>query len=142
MSSKKRISIILTQQCFIFSSAVVHDGIVYVSGQLLMDTEKGRPIEGEIEEQARAALESLSEVLDTAGSSKDNVLRTTAYISDVSLRNRVNEAYAEFFGDRRPARTVVPTAKKHYGCLIEIDVVAIVDKKESSPYVENKVCPV
>lgn len=97
-----------------------------------MDTEKGRPIEGEIEEQARAALESLSEVLDTAGSSKDNVLRTTAYISDVSLRHRVNEAYAEFFGDRRPARTVVTTAKKHYGCLIEIDAVAIVDKKSQA----------
>jgi 2-iminobutanoate/2-iminopropanoate deaminase len=112
-----------------YSSAVVHDGIVYVSGQLPMDTEKGQPIEGGIEEHARAALQSLSEVLEAAGSSKENVLRTTAYISDVSLWNRVNEAYADFFGDHRPARTVVPTAKLHYGCLIEIDAVAIVDKK-------------
>jgi 2-iminobutanoate/2-iminopropanoate deaminase len=112
-----------------YSSAVVHDGIVYVSGQLPMDPEKGQPIEGGIEEHTRAALQSLSRVLEAAGSSKDNVLRTTAYISDVSLWNRVNEAYAEFFEDHRPARTVVPTTELHYGCLIEIDAVAIVDKK-------------
>ncbi|MFX1332712.1 MAG: RidA family protein [Promethearchaeota archaeon] len=112
-----------------YSSAVVHDGIVYVSGQLPMDPEKGQPIEGGIEEHTRAALQSLCRVLEAAGSSKDNVLRTTAYISDISLWSRVNEAYAEFFGEHRPARTVVPTTELHYGCLIEIDAVAIVDDK-------------
>lgn len=112
-----------------YSSAVVHDGIVYVSGQLPMDPEKGQPIEGGIEEHTRAALQSLSRVLEAAGSSKDNVLRTTAYISDISLWSRVNEAYAEFFGEHRPARTVVPTTELHYGCLIEIDAVAFVDDK-------------
>lgn len=108
-----------------YSSAVVHNGIVYVSGQLPMDPEKGAPVEGGIEEQARAALQSLSEVLETAGSSKERVLRTTAYISDVALWGRVNEVYAEFFGDHKPARTIVPTTELHYGCLIEIDAVAI-----------------
>ncbi|MFW9887824.1 MAG: RidA family protein [Candidatus Thorarchaeota archaeon] len=112
-----------------YSSAVVHDGIVYVSGQLPMDPERGQPVEGGIEEHTRAALESLSIVLEAAGSSKENVLRTTAYIADVSLWSRVNKAYAEFFGNHRPARTVVPTAELHYGCLIEIDAVAFVDKK-------------
>jgi 2-iminobutanoate/2-iminopropanoate deaminase len=108
-----------------YSSAVVHKGIVYVSGQLPMDPEKGAPVEGGIEEHARAALRGLAEVLEAAGSSREEVLRTTAYISDVTLWGRVNEVYAEFFGDHKPARTVVPTTELHYGCLIEIDAVAI-----------------
>ncbi|MFW9803957.1 MAG: RidA family protein [Candidatus Thorarchaeota archaeon] len=114
-----------------YSSAVVHDGIVYVSGQLPMDPEKGQPVEGGIEEQTRSALQSLSKVLEAAGSSKENVLRTTAYIPNVSLWSRVNEVYAEFFGDHRPARTVVPTTELHYGCLIEIDAVAFVGEKQT-----------
>ena len=112
-----------------YSSAVVHNGIVYVSGQLPMDSETGQPVEGGIEEHTRAALQSLSQVLETAGSSKEKVLRTTAYIADVSLWGKVNEVYAEFFGDHKPARTVVPTTELHYGCLIEIDAVAFVDKE-------------
>ncbi len=107
-----------------YSSAVVHEGIVYVSGQLPMDPDKGAPIKGSIEKHARQALENLLEVLHAAGSSKEKVLRTTAYIPDVSSWSKVNEVYAEFFGDHKPARTVVPTTELHYGCLIEIDAIA------------------
>ena len=107
-----------------YSSAVVHEGIVYVSGQLPMDPDKGTPVEGPIEVQTRAALQNLLDVLHAAGSSKKKVLRTTAYIPDVSLWGKVNDVYAEFFGDHKPARTVVPSTALHYGCLIEIDAVA------------------
>ena len=113
-----------------YSSAVVHEGIVYVSGQLPMDPNKGAPVDGSIEEHARQALENLLDVLQAAGSSKEKVLRTTAYLPDVSLWGKVNEVYAEFFGDHKPARTVVPTTDLHYGCLIEIDAVAFTDRKE------------
>jgi 2-iminobutanoate/2-iminopropanoate deaminase len=111
-----------------YSSAVVHNGIVYVSGQLPMDSEKGTPVEGPIDVQTRAALQNLLDVLEAAGSSKDKVLRTTAYIPDVSMWGKVNEVYAEFFKDHRPARSVVPTTSLHYGCLIEIDAVAYTEK--------------
>lgn len=107
-----------------YSSAVVHDGIVYVSGQLPMDPKTGTPVEGSIEIQTRAALQNLLGVLKAAGSSKEKVLRTTAYIPDVTQWGKVNEVYAEFFGDHKPARTVVPSTALHYGCLIEIDAVA------------------
>ncbi|MHA2356824.1 MAG: RidA family protein, partial [Candidatus Thorarchaeota archaeon] len=73
----------------------------------------------------RAALKGLDQVLKAAGSSREKVLRTTAYITDVSLWGEVNEIYAEFFGDHKPARTVVPTTRLHYGCMIEIDAIAI-----------------
>ncbi|MFW9847057.1 MAG: RidA family protein [Candidatus Thorarchaeota archaeon] len=109
-----------------YSSAVVHNGIVYVSGQLPLDPKTGTPVEGPIDVQVGAALQNLSEVLEAAGSSKSKVLRTTAYITDVALWGKVNEVYAKFFGDHKPARTVVPTADLHYGCLIEIEAVAYV----------------
>ena len=107
-----------------YSSAVVHEGIVYVSGQLPMNPDTGVPIEGPIEVQARAALQNLLDVLEATGSSKEKVLRTTAYIPDVTQWGKVNEVYAEFFGDHKPSRTVVPTTTLHYGCLIEIDAIA------------------
>lgn len=113
-----------------YSSAVVHKGIVYISGQLPMDPQKGTPVGGAIEEQARAALQNLSDVLDAAGSSRDKVLKTTAYIPDISMWGKVNEIYAEFFGNHKPARTVVPSTALHYGCLIEIDAVGYVEEME------------
>ncbi|TFG32147.1 RidA family protein [Candidatus Thorarchaeota archaeon] len=109
-----------------YTAAVVHNGIVYVSGQLPMDSERGVPIEGGIKEQTRAVFRSLSKILEEAGSSKERVLRTTAYIPDVSFWKEVNEVYAEYFDEHRPARTVVPTTKLHYGCLIEIDAIAYI----------------
>lgn len=111
-----------------YSSAVVHEGIVYVSGQLPMDPDKGVPVEGSIEAHARQALQNLLDVLHAAGSSKEKVLRTTAYIPDVTMWGKVNEVYAEFFGDHKPARTVVPSTELHYGCLIEIDAVAYTEE--------------
>ena len=111
-----------------YSAAVVHQGIIYVSGQLPMDPEKGVPVEGGIKEQTRAVFRSLTKALEAAGSSKERILRTTAYIPDVSLWAEVNEIYVEYFGEHRPARTVVPTTKLHYGCLIEIDAVAFIDE--------------
>lgn len=107
-----------------YSSAVIHEGIVYVSGQLPIDPEKGVPVEGSIKGQTRAVFQNLLGVLNAAGSSKEKVLRTTAYIADVTMWGKVNEVYAEFFGDHKPARTVVPTTELHYGCLIEIDAIA------------------
>jgi 2-iminobutanoate/2-iminopropanoate deaminase len=111
-----------------YSAAVVHRGIVYVSGQLPIDPKKGIPVKGGIKEQTRAVFRNLTEILAKAGSSKERILRTTAYIPDVSLWNEVNEVYAEYFGNYKPARTVVPTTILHYGCLIEIDAIAFIDE--------------
>ncbi|MGY5879153.1 MAG: RidA family protein [Candidatus Thorarchaeota archaeon] len=111
-----------------YSAAVVHNGIVYVSGQLPIDPKTGIPSKGGIKDQTRAVFRNLTEVLALAGSSKERILRTTAYIPDVSLWGEVNEVYVEYFGNYKPARTVVPTTKLHYGCLIEIDAIAFIDE--------------
>ena len=107
-----------------YSQAVVHDNIVYVSGQLPIDPETGEKRIGSIEEQTEQALKNLFEILKAAGSDINQVIKTTVYVSDIELWDRVNAVYSEFFGDHRPARAVVPTTKLHFGFQIEIEAVA------------------
>ncbi|TDY59528.1 2-iminobutanoate/2-iminopropanoate deaminase [Aminivibrio pyruvatiphilus] len=110
-----------------YSQAVVHQGVVYVAGQLPIVPETGEKCLGTVEEQTERTLLNLEAVLKAAGSGRDRVLRVTVYVSDISLWGRINAVYAGFFGDHRPARTVVPTRDLHYGFLVEIDAVAATD---------------
>ncbi|MGB5302459.1 MAG: RidA family protein [Gemmatimonadota bacterium] len=107
-----------------YSQAVVYGDTVYVSGQLAVNLTTGEKGVGSIEEQTRLTLRNIEQILLSAGSDLDHVIKTTAYISDVELWGGVNAAYAEVFGDHRPARAVVPSRDLHYGCLVEIEAIA------------------
>ena len=107
-----------------YSQAVVYGDTVYVSGQLAVDPITGEKGVGSIEEQTRLTLRNIEQILLAAGSDLAHVIKTTAYISDVELWGGVNQAYAEVFGDHRPARAVVPSRDLHYGCLVEIEAIA------------------
>lgn len=111
-----------------YSQAIVHNNLVYVSGQLPVDPESGEKRIGSIEEQTEQALKNLSEILKAAGSNLNQVMKTTVYISDIELWNQVNAVYARFFGKHRPARAVVPTRNLHFGFQIEIEAIAALDK--------------
>jgi len=108
-----------------YSQAIVHNGLVFVAGQLPV-TPAGEKITGPIEEQAEQALKNLGAILEAAGSGLENVLKVTVYVSDIGLWGRVNDVYARFFGDHRPARAVVPSRDLHHGFLVEIEAVAYV----------------
>ncbi len=110
-----------------YSQAIVHNGLVYVSGQLPVDPKTGKKETGKIEEQTRLVLQNLSAILESSGSSLSQVLKVSVYISDISLWGQVNEVYADVFGDHRPARAIVPTRDLHLGFKIEVDAVAAVD---------------
>ena len=108
-----------------YSQAIVHDNIVYVSGQLPIDPQTGEKRIGSIEEQTEQALKNLSEILKAAGSDINQVIKTTVYVSDIELWDRVNAVYSRFFGEHRPARAVVPTRDLHFGFQIEIEAIAV-----------------
>jgi 2-iminobutanoate/2-iminopropanoate deaminase len=112
-----------------YSQAIVHDGLVFVSGQLPIDPATRTPCTGTIEEQTELVLRNLAAILHAAGSSADRVLKTTVYVSDIALWGRVNATYAAFFGEHRPARAVVPTRELHFGCRVEIDAIGAVAKE-------------
>ncbi|MFC1476965.1 RidA family protein [candidate division KSB1 bacterium] len=111
-----------------YSQAVIHNDLVFVSGQLPV-TETGEKITGSIEEQTEQTLKNVAQILTAAGSDLNNVLKVTVYISDISLWGRVNDVYARIFGDHKPARAVVPTRELHYGFLVEIEAVAFIPEK-------------
>jgi reactive intermediate/imine deaminase len=112
-----------------YSAAVIHNGLVYVSGQISVDPATGKIPEGGVVAETRQALSNLETVLTAAGAKKTDVLQCRVYTPDVELWGEINAVYAEFFGSHKPARSVVPTTKLHYGCLIEIEAVAAVDAK-------------
>jgi len=111
-----------------YSQAVVHEGLVYVSGQIPLDPATGEVVEGEIEAQAARAFANLRAVLEAAGSGIERVLRTSIYLTDLSLFPRVNAVYErEFTGDPKPARSTIGVAGLPLGVQIELDAIAIID---------------
>lgn len=111
-----------------YSQAVVHGGLVYASGQIPLDPATGEKVDGEIEAQTERVIANLSAVLEAAGSSLQRVLRTTVYLTDLSLFPRVNAVYAEHFtGTPSPARATVEVAALPLGSQVEIDAIGLCD---------------
>ena len=107
-----------------YSHCVEHNGVLYLSGQLPLLTDGTVP-EG-IEPQTLLTLQKVEKILQAAGSNKEQVLRMTVYITDIAYWPEVNAAYADFFGNHKPARCIIPCGKLNYGALIEIDCTAFV----------------
>ena len=107
-----------------YSQAVVHSGLVFVSGQLSIDPQTGEKKLGSIEEQTEQVLNNVEAILKAANSDFSRVLKMTVYVADIELWSAVNAVYARVLGEHRPARAVIPTGKLHYGFLIEIDAIA------------------
>ncbi len=109
-----------------YSQATVHNGLVFVAGQLSIDPITRKRKLGSIEEQTEQALNNVSEILKAAGSDLNHVLKMTVYVADINLWERVNPVYARVLGEHRPARAIIPTGELHYGFLIEIEAIAVV----------------
>jgi 2-iminobutanoate/2-iminopropanoate deaminase len=111
-----------------YSQAVIHRGIVYVSGQIPLDPATGRVVEGEIEAQASQVFANLRAVLEAAGSGVERVLRTSIYLTDLSLFARMNAIYEkQFTGTPKPARSTIGVARLPLGVQIEVDAIATTD---------------
>jgi 2-iminobutanoate/2-iminopropanoate deaminase len=110
-----------------YSQAIVHNRLTYVSGQLPIDPQTGEKRIGSIEEQTEQALRNLAEILTASGSSLASVIKTTIYISDIRLWDRVDAVYTRFFGEHRPARAIVPTRELHFGFQVEIEAIAALE---------------
>jgi len=109
-----------------YSQAIESGGLVWASGQIALDPETGRLVEGGIEEQTRRALTNLKAVLEAGGSGLDRVLRATVYLADLAEFEAFNRVYAEFFGEKPPARACSEVSALPKGARVEIDAVAAV----------------
>ncbi|MCM3025335.1 RidA family protein [Bacillus safensis] len=109
-----------------YAFATIHQNTVYVSGQFAINPETREKEFGTIEEETLQALKNVEMIVEAAGSKKEKILRMTLYISDIHLWDKVDAVYTEFFGEHKPARTVVPTNELHFGFKIEIDAISYI----------------
>lgn len=107
-----------------YSQATEANGIVFVSGQLPIDVSTGEFVEGGIKEQTAQALKNVGYILEEAGCTYDNVLKSTVYLSDIKDFAAMNEVYAKFFKEPYPARVAYAVVALPKGALVEIDVIA------------------
>lgn len=106
-----------------YSKCIELNGLLYLSGQLPLNPETSH-IPSTIEAQTTLALKNVESILKAAGSNKNCVIQTRIYVSNINLWDKVNKAYSNFFESHKPVRSIVPTGKLHFGCLIEIEVIA------------------
>ena len=109
-----------------YSPAVVHNGLVFVSGQLPWNHATGEIETGAIEKQTELALRNVENILQASGSDLNQVLQFTIYVSEMDDWDKVNEVYASVLGEHRPARAIVPVKTLHFGTQIEIQAIAAV----------------
>lgn len=110
----------------LFAPAIVHGGVVYVSGQLPIDPTTGRKVVGEIEDQTNQVLRNLSDVLSASGSSLGRLLRLTCYVADAKHVDRVTAVCARALTGHKPAGSVVAARTLQPGCAIAVDAIAAV----------------
>ncbi len=106
-----------------YSHAAKHGGLVYCSGCLALDGD-AKFLGGSAAEQAEVALSNLDKVLTASGASRDSVIKTVVFLTDMADFPAVNEVYSAFFGDHRPARSCVAVAQLPLGAIVEIEAVA------------------
>ena len=106
-----------------YSQAIKSGSMIFVSGQLPLNPATGQ-VPDDTAEQARQSLTNIKAILETAGSSMDNIVRVGIFMTDLNDFKKVNEVYATFFKDTPPARSTVQVAALPLGVKIEIDAIA------------------
>lgn len=108
-----------------YEQAIKANGFVYSAGQIPLDPETGEVVSGGIDTQTRRVLDNLTAILEAAGSSLAQTVKTTIFLTNMADFALVNSVYAEYFQAAKPARTTVAVAELPKGALIEIDAVAL-----------------
>ena len=107
-----------------YSQAIRIGNFVFSAGQLGLDPATGNIVAGGIEAETRRSLQNLSAVLQTAGTSMANVVKTTVFLKDMNDFQKMNTVYGEFFSSNPPARSTVQVARLPKDGSVEIEVVA------------------
>lgn len=112
-----------------FASAAIHNGVVYVSGQVGFKPGTTELVSEDLADQARQTFAHIDALLAEAGSSKDRIIRCGVYLKEIELDFAVfNKAYAEWLGNHRPARTAIGATFAFSGILVEVDCIAAVEE--------------
>jgi 2-iminobutanoate/2-iminopropanoate deaminase len=110
-----------------YSQAIRAGSLLFVSGQIPIDPATGQVIAGDAAAQTRRVMENIGEILKAAGSSFDQVVRTTVYLADIAEFPAMNEVYGQYFSAPAPARSTIQAARLPRDAKLEIDVIAVLE---------------
>lgn len=111
-----------------YNQAVLHNGVLYVSGQIALDPDSGELLTGDIETETRRVLDNMGAILEAAGTSFANILKCSVFVSDIENFGRINAVYSEYFdADTAPARALVEVANLPKYVNVEISCIAAVE---------------
>ena len=108
-----------------YSQAIENNRTLFISGQVPIDPETGKIIEGGIKEQTRQVMENIKAILDAAGYTFDNVVKSTCLLDDMDNFAAMNEVYAEYYPTNPPARAAYGVVKLPLGVMVEIETIAM-----------------
>ena len=109
-----------------YSQAIKAGNLLFVSGQVPFVPETMEIVEGDVQAQTRQSLTNVQNILKEAGADFSDVVKTTVFIKDMNEFAQINEVYAEFFGENKPARSCVEVARLPKDVKVEIEVIAVV----------------
>jgi len=107
-----------------YSQAVIHNGLIYLSGQGPIDPLTNQLIHGTIEQETELVFENIRIILEEAGSSLNHVLQVTAYLITMREYGRFNDIYSQYFPENPPARTCIQAARLPFDIRVELDAIA------------------
>jgi 2-iminobutanoate/2-iminopropanoate deaminase len=108
-----------------YSQAVEANGTLYISGQVPVDPETGKVIEGGIREQTEQVMKNIGAILEEAGYTYENVIKSTCLLSDMNNFAAMNEVYGKYYPENPPARAAFGVVKLPLGVMIEIETIAV-----------------
>jgi 2-iminobutanoate/2-iminopropanoate deaminase len=108
-----------------YSQAIKANGLVFLSGQIALDPATQQLISGDVAAQTERVLQNLAGILTAAGSSLQQVVKTTVFLKNMSDFAAMNEVYGRYFTEAPPARSTVEVARLPKDVLVEIDVIAL-----------------
>jgi len=110
-----------------YNQAIINNGTLYISGQIAIDPATGKILMDNIEAETHQVMKNLGAVLKAAGSSYENVIKTSVFVSDMNMYSRINAVYSEYFNDdTAPARELVEVANLPKFVNVEISLIAAV----------------
>lgn len=107
-----------------YSQAVIHNGFIYISGQLGIAPGQDDYKPGSVADQSRQCLMNIAAILDAAGSDLSRLLKVSVFISELSHWEAVDSAFSEILGENKPARSVVPCKDLYFGFGVEMEAIA------------------
>lgn len=108
-----------------YSQGVKAGNIIFTSGQLPINSKTGELLKNDIQAATKLSLENVKAVLEAAGASLEDVVKVTVFVTDIGQFSLINEIYAQYFSNHKPARSLVEVAKLPLGGEIEIEAIAV-----------------